>query len=198
MFDNHSCSGPRAVDRQVPICPICDKPVAFRVGESLDQAVNQHIEQNCITNREKVYKHRCNAKDCKKKELIQLDCDVCKKNHCIKHRHPKDHDCTGPPPRPAFSASSFLPSNFTNKPMFSNTKQQATKAVNSFMTMFRGNNSNTRTTSSSTSSSTSSHLPTARTANGTYSNIQDQNLSEEEALNIAIAQSLSMEQKSGK
>ena len=38
---------------------------------------------------------RCNQKECKRKELIQIRCDECELVFCIKHRHSQDHGCEG-------------------------------------------------------------------------------------------------------
>ncbi|CAB4031453.1 AN1-type zinc finger 2A-like, partial [Paramuricea clavata] len=37
--------------------------------------------------------NRCSAKGCKKKELVPVLCDSCRRNYCLRHRHPQDHDC---------------------------------------------------------------------------------------------------------
>ena len=42
---------------------------------------------------EKLYKNKCDVKNCKRRELIPVTCTKCKKNYCFKHRHTQDHQC---------------------------------------------------------------------------------------------------------
>ena len=67
-------------------------------GEPYDIRVNQHIENDCKDNRvfkqrNQIYKNCCEYSPCKQKELIPIICQLCKRNFCLKHRHPSDHSC---------------------------------------------------------------------------------------------------------
>ncbi|CAG5094254.1 Oidioi.mRNA.OKI2018_I69.XSR.g13392.t1.cds [Oikopleura dioica] len=98
-LDIHNCSKAGIVDRQVPTCPLCNKPVPIGTqNKPLDQLVNDHIDRNCDSEaaakkRAKKKEGRCCAKKCKTKELIPVFCELCKRSVCLKHRFPKDHDC---------------------------------------------------------------------------------------------------------
>merc|ERR1712047_51132 len=98
-LDIHNCSKSGIVDRQVPTCPLCNKPVPLGTSNKPpDQIVNDHIERNCDSQaaakkRAKKKEGRCCAKKCKTKELIPVFCELCKRPVCLKHRFPNDHDC---------------------------------------------------------------------------------------------------------
>jgi len=97
QYENHNCAEP-ATNRQVPTCPLCDKPVPFQKAKTLDQIVSEHIDRDCDSKlaakkRRKQKEGRCCAPKCKVKELIELKCESCSKNVCLKHRHPTDHKC---------------------------------------------------------------------------------------------------------
>ncbi|KAK3914560.1 AN1-type zinc finger protein 2B [Frankliniella fusca] len=95
----HACSSAHKRDVQVPVCPLCNKPVPAKRGEQPDIAVGAHIDNNCESdtaqNRRKVFSNRCSAKSCKNKEMIPVHCSECLLNFCLKHRHPVDHQCGG-------------------------------------------------------------------------------------------------------
>ena len=98
-YVSHSCPHAYVVDNQVPICPLCNTPVAVKRGELPDVRVGQHIDLDCesdpaIKKRNQIYKNKCSLKGCKQKELVPLICDDCGRNHCLKHRHPADHNCS--------------------------------------------------------------------------------------------------------
>jgi len=85
-------------NRQVPTCPMCDKPVPFDKDKPLDQIVSEHIDRDCDSKaaarkRKKKKEGTCCAPKCKVRELIELKCDSCSKRVCLKHRHPNDHNC---------------------------------------------------------------------------------------------------------
>ncbi|XP_015787530.1 AN1-type zinc finger protein 2A [Tetranychus urticae] len=97
-YEDHSCAHSHQRDNQVPVCPLCNKPVPLRKGESPDLRVNQHIEDECqdgraLKKRSTIYKNRCTFERCKQKELVPITCDICRNNFCLKHRHPLDHKC---------------------------------------------------------------------------------------------------------
>ena len=98
-FNLHNCSQKHTIDVQVPVCPLCDKPVPTAKGASPDDKVSAHIDRDCQSDPAKakrgVFRQRCSVKKCKQKEMIKVECDQCKKNFCLKHRHPLDHQCQG-------------------------------------------------------------------------------------------------------
>lgn len=61
-------------DIQVPVCPLCNKPVPVNRGESADQRVNEHIDRECQADEKKrrIYANRCSFQGCKKREVLYL------------------------------------------------------------------------------------------------------------------------------
>ncbi|XP_017460786.1 PREDICTED: AN1-type zinc finger protein 2A-like, partial [Rhagoletis zephyria] len=58
---------------QDPVCPLCNRPVPIKAGESADYKVSEHIDKNCASEeREKVFKNRCSVGGCKRRELMPL------------------------------------------------------------------------------------------------------------------------------
>ncbi|XP_067948293.1 AN1-type zinc finger protein 2B-like isoform X2 [Watersipora subatra] len=99
QYSSHSCSESYKKDKQVPVCPLCNKPIPLKPGEVADVKVGAHIDADCQSDpakeRRKVYTNRCSKKGCKVKEMVSVRCDRCSKNYCLKHRHENDHECTG-------------------------------------------------------------------------------------------------------
>ncbi|XP_036169333.1 AN1-type zinc finger protein 2A isoform X1 [Myotis myotis] len=84
-------------DVQVPVCPLCNRPIPVKKGEIPDVVVGEHMDRDCRCRpgkKEKVFTFRCSKKGCKKKEMLPVACDQCHGNFCIQHRHPLDHSCT--------------------------------------------------------------------------------------------------------
>ncbi|KFB36213.1 AGAP002339-PA-like protein [Anopheles sinensis] len=94
-YKDHACPSAYKKDVQVPICPLCGDPVPTPRDVSPDVTVGAHIDQFCKSERKKIYTNRCSYRNCKKKELIPVNCSVCKLNFCLKHRHTTDHECQG-------------------------------------------------------------------------------------------------------
>merc|ERR1711963_1136706 len=92
-YQGHSCPSPRLKDVQVPVCPMCDKPVPSKPGAVPDEAVSRHLDRDCQKDNKR--NPRCSKAKCKTRELIKVDCNQCGANFCLKHRHPQDHECTG-------------------------------------------------------------------------------------------------------
>lgn len=95
-YKDHACPSAYKKDVQVPICPLCGDPVPTPRDVSPDVTVGAHIDRFCKSDRKKIYTNRCSYRNCKKKELIPVNCSVCRLNFCLKHRHTTDHDCQGP------------------------------------------------------------------------------------------------------
>jgi len=97
-YEGHNCASPRLKDVQVPVCPLCDKPVPSKPGAVPDEAVSRHLDKDCQSERKR--NPRCSKVKCKTRELIKLDCGQCQLNFCLKHRHPQDHECSGKSTKP--------------------------------------------------------------------------------------------------
>ena len=85
-YQGHNCASPRLKDVQVPVCPMCDKPVPSKPGSNPNEAVSRHLDQDCNSGRKR--NPRCSKPKCKTRELIKVDCDQCGLNFCLKHRFP--------------------------------------------------------------------------------------------------------------
>ncbi|XP_006815820.1 AN1-type zinc finger protein 2A-like isoform X2 [Saccoglossus kowalevskii] len=98
-YSSHNCESSYKKDVQVPVCPLCNKPVPVNRGEPPDIKVSEHIDRDCQSDpakkKRKAYANRCNVKGCKQKELIPVICGSCQLNFCLKHRHTTDHKCEG-------------------------------------------------------------------------------------------------------
>ncbi|KAL4230246.1 zinc finger protein [Mactra antiquata] len=98
-YNTHSCPDSYKKDNQVPVCPLCNKPIPLKKGEVPDVVVGRHIDSDCQSDpakeRRKVYTNKCSMKGCKVKELIPVKCDKCHKNFCLRHRFEDDHECKG-------------------------------------------------------------------------------------------------------
>lgn len=97
-YESHRCQSAYKKDVQVPVCPLCNKPIPVKRGEPPDIKVGQHIDQDCESDpakqKRKLNSNRCSVKGCKKRELVPVVCDSCRKNYCLRHRHPQDHKCS--------------------------------------------------------------------------------------------------------
>lgn len=92
-YQKHNCTSAHKKDVQVPACPLCGEPVPTPRGISPDMTVGQHIDQYCKSDKTKIFTNKCSYKTCKKKELIPVQCTVCRLNFCLRHRHSSDHEC---------------------------------------------------------------------------------------------------------
>ncbi|VDM09994.1 unnamed protein product [Wuchereria bancrofti] len=98
-YDAHGCQSLHEKDVQVPVCPLCNKPIPVARGERPDKQVSDHIDSNCKSNpaialKGKIYTYHCSQRNCRKRELVSVECNQCGRNFCLKHRFPADHDCT--------------------------------------------------------------------------------------------------------
>uniref|UniRef100_F6R192 AN1-type zinc finger protein 2A n=1 Tax=Ciona intestinalis TaxID=7719 RepID=F6R192_CIOIN len=98
-YDHHKCESSYKKDVQVPVCPLCGKPVPVPRGETPDIKVGEHIDRDCQSDpakkKRKAYSNRCSAPKCKQHELMPVICNDCRLNYCLRHRHPLDHNCKG-------------------------------------------------------------------------------------------------------
>jgi hypothetical protein len=93
QYVNHSCTKALNKDRQVPVCPLCSKPVPIAPGRSHDEVISSHLDNNCANPSKRSFP--CELKGCKKREFVQVNCRDCKNNFCLSHRFQKEHFCTG-------------------------------------------------------------------------------------------------------
>lgn len=197
QYDKHQCkdAGHRT-NNQVPVCPLCSQPVVGRRNEMPDIAMSQHIDIYCSGNelikgkRQKIKTNlqACSFRSCKQKDLIYIECTDCMHKFCVKHRHPNDHQCVKPTRSTIMSnqlsnnwntfkgsCSSSANSGFE---VIKNTARQINRSGQAAIDRITNNRNNDRAASSS------------RPANTLVADIQG-NLSEQEALAIAIADSKS-------
>lgn len=92
-YVQHDCPNANKRDNQVPVCPMCLKPVPSVKGEE-DRSVSEHIDKDCKSDT-RIYTNSCSFGKCKKRELVPFNCSSCKKNFCLKHRHFDVHECKG-------------------------------------------------------------------------------------------------------
>ncbi|KJH53640.1 hypothetical protein DICVIV_00068 [Dictyocaulus viviparus] len=93
-YDSHNCTSAYRKNVQVPVCPLCNKPVPTPKNVSPDVQVNEHILNNCLVRtKKKVFSNKCTFKGCRRKEVVPITCPSCKKNFCLTHRHESDHQC---------------------------------------------------------------------------------------------------------
>ena len=99
-YTSHNCPESYKKDNQVPVCPLCNKPIPVPKGQSVDMMVSQHIDTACQYDpaREKqgkIFSNHCSKKGCKQKEVMAVQCQKCRKNFCLNHRFETDHECRG-------------------------------------------------------------------------------------------------------
>uniref|UniRef100_A0A915PUN5 AN1-type domain-containing protein n=1 Tax=Setaria digitata TaxID=48799 RepID=A0A915PUN5_9BILA len=78
-YDAHCCQSSYKKDVQVPVCPLCSKPIPVARGERPDKPVSDHIDSNCKSNpalalKGKIYTYNCSQRNCRKRELNRIDC----------------------------------------------------------------------------------------------------------------------------
>ncbi|GAB6032619.1 AN1-type zinc finger protein 2A [Chamberlinius hualienensis] len=96
LYNQHKCEAAYKKDVQVPVCPLCNKPIPVNKGEIPDIKVGEHMDDYCQSDpakQRRIYVNRCSVKSCKTKELIKVTCSTCNQNFCLKHRHPESHSC---------------------------------------------------------------------------------------------------------
>lgn len=206
-YETHGCETAKNKDFQVPVCPLCMQPVVAKRDQLPDLAVSQHIDQFCTKNellknyhRQKIATktnlHACSYKSCKQKDLIYLECSDCQAKFCIKHRHPGDHACPGP----TTSVGSNIANNWnslkdtcssnasSSYSMIKNKAQQITRsgqaALNRMTSSSGGSQANRARPSNGTITTTSSN------SNRSVVSTLQGNLSEQEALSIAMRESV--------
>lgn len=179
-YSLHNCPTAHTRDVQVPVCPLCDKPIPVNRNELPDIKMSQHIDSDCQSDpakeKRKAYTNACSVRKCKKKELVPVNCNTCRKNFCLKHRHPTDHECAGP----TSAASSAASAAMARASAASAAARSGQNKITSYFTgPFRGQQA-----ASTVSTTSSRNAATARA-----SNLQG-GLSEDEALARALQESM--------
>lgn len=92
---SHNCTSIKPEHTNViPTCPVCNKYVEIRAGESPDVKVDMHIQSGCkqyILNTAKA-KPACTYPKCKSL-TAPIVCKECHQKFCAAHRLPSDHGC---------------------------------------------------------------------------------------------------------
>ncbi|XP_052797158.1 AN1-type zinc finger protein 2A-like isoform X2 [Mya arenaria] len=131
-YATHSCPESYKKDNQVPVCPLCNKPIPLKKGEVPDVVVGRHIDSDCQSDpakeRRKVYTNKCSMKGCKVKEMIPVKCDKCQQNYCLRHRFEDDHQCEGFENTGRSMSNTGMAALFRSKPTSSGSSK--TKANN--------------------------------------------------------------------
>lgn len=188
-YNRHNCPKASDHDHQVPVCPICSKPISFKFGDQPDINMNKHIEEECsnrqLAKQKKIYKNRCSMANCKEKELIELLCGDCRMNYCLKHRHASDHNCS----RKYANSSSSSGARQTSASSTAAAAAMQRFMNNSVKNMSNGLNKTTNFVQKLiTPNNTPSTTPT-NSAGRSAAHVQG-GLNEDEALALAIHQSL--------
>uniref|UniRef100_UPI00358E8E5B AN1-type zinc finger protein 2A-like isoform X2 n=1 Tax=Myxine glutinosa TaxID=7769 RepID=UPI00358E8E5B len=97
IYRDHNCPSAYKKDVQVPLCPLCGRPVPVPKGVLPDVGVGQHMDNDCKAGaeRRKGLTTRCTMRGCKQRDFVQVICSTCSGGFCIRHRHPPDHACVG-------------------------------------------------------------------------------------------------------
>jgi len=91
-FQSHNCSA--VTDVQVPECPLCGQIISVGKDEDANRKVDLHISQGCPKEKSKtIPTFPCSMPKCSKTEVMAVTCPSCRKNFCLKHRMPQDHEC---------------------------------------------------------------------------------------------------------
>uniref|UniRef100_A0A8C4QTD5 AN1-type domain-containing protein n=1 Tax=Eptatretus burgeri TaxID=7764 RepID=A0A8C4QTD5_EPTBU len=96
IYRDHNCPSAYKKDVQVPLCPLCGRPVPVPKGVLPDVGVGQHMDNDCKAGaeRRKGITTRCTIRGCKQRDFVQVICSTCGGGFCIRHRHPPDHEMT--------------------------------------------------------------------------------------------------------
>lgn len=92
-FTSHHC--PNSTGLMALVCPICGKVVKSNPGDDPNQKVDYHISKGCSqdTISEENTTFKCSLSGCKKTEVLEIRCLDCRRNFCVSHRAPPDHNC---------------------------------------------------------------------------------------------------------
>eukprot|EP00117_Sycon_ciliatum_P043309 scpid89746/ scgid4155/ AN1-type zinc finger protein 2B; Arsenite-inducible RNA-associated protein-like protein len=123
-YDQHQCPSAYQKDVRVPTCPLCNALVPVARGEDPNIKMNEHIANQCQgsntgTSNTGTAKQdpskRCHMKGCKRVDMVQVRCDQCAHQFCLRHRGPPDHKCEGKQSTLANAASRRAATNTGSK-----------------------------------------------------------------------------------
>ncbi|KAH7731353.1 zinc finger protein [Aphelenchoides avenae] len=118
MYDTHECHSSYKKNVQVPVCPLCNRPVPTAKGELPDVKVGEHIDNRLPIGPSDGEEKSRLQEPMLAKALVPILCRDCKRNFCIKHRHADDHQCNKRHNNPAFrqaaSQAALHPSSTMN------------------------------------------------------------------------------------
>lgn len=186
IYKEHNCAQSYTKNVLVPQCPLCDCPIPVKRGEDPNIKVNEHISKECeIPKKKKMYDKRCSFAGCKKKELVPMTCNRCRLNFCIQHRLEMDHKCQGP-------ATKY-------NSVFGGTQQQAAEKKKRQTSVTRQQPRQPQSTYLAQSGAELNRMRQARLAALQNSqptrHVHPAAMSEDEAVALAIAQSLDQQPK---
>jgi len=99
-YSDHNCTV--TIDRRVPECPICGQIIEVLPSENVDEKVSRHIDAGCPkVEGLKTTRYACTFPRCENTELQKITCPFCTKSFCLKHKHPRDHNCQKNPHKQA-------------------------------------------------------------------------------------------------
>eukprot|EP01087_Luapelamoeba_hula_P023318 TRINITY_DN854_c3_g1_i1.p1 TRINITY_DN854_c3_g1~~TRINITY_DN854_c3_g1_i1.p1 ORF type:complete len:199 (-),score=31.28 TRINITY_DN854_c3_g1_i1:69-665(-) len=95
----HKCpsvgSSPLFVDKVATVCPKCDESVTVLPNEDPEVKIQMHIADGCKSvQKERIKQNKCARRGCRVSQLIPINCNKCRHQYCLKHRHPLDHQCS--------------------------------------------------------------------------------------------------------
>ncbi|THV00824.1 hypothetical protein K435DRAFT_656479 [Dendrothele bispora CBS 962.96] len=99
MVSAHSCPkyDESKHNRVAPNCPLCNEPVAIRVGQDPNNRMEEHFRKECSVMLGRTVKKStptCARAKCGKVLFSPIRCDKCQKQFCPAHRFPGDHSCS--------------------------------------------------------------------------------------------------------
>eukprot|EP00027_Filamoeba_sp_ATCC50430_P008444 CAMPEP_0168561250 /NCGR_PEP_ID=MMETSP0413-20121227/11494_1 /TAXON_ID=136452 /ORGANISM="Filamoeba nolandi, Strain NC-AS-23-1" /LENGTH=190 /DNA_ID=CAMNT_0008592607 /DNA_START=16 /DNA_END=585 /DNA_ORIENTATION=+ len=93
-YEGHNCQKNFTKDTRAIFCPICGQNIPVKPGTDPNTKLNAHIDKGCAPAKTSIPgKFVCQYPNCKQSELMPVQCKLCKKNFCLKHRMDLDHHC---------------------------------------------------------------------------------------------------------
>eukprot|EP01038_Epipyxis_sp_PR26KG_P005700 gene5700-7868_t len=97
-YQAHNCDGAASKDITSMDCPICGKSVSFTKIQNPNLVWEDHYNNTCTKDSKNLTKtaNKCIASSCR--TLLGLsntfNCPKCKRNVCLSHRIPEEHQCS--------------------------------------------------------------------------------------------------------
>ena len=117
----HKCPFANVSKLRTTVCPLCNEVLRVEAGESLDHAVNTHLDTGKCSTAQKNVPHQqtaasflfgsdhqnqqqnsssssknnfCSLQSCNQYEPVPVVCSHCHKSFCLKHKLPEHHNCS--------------------------------------------------------------------------------------------------------